>query len=62
LSLAEKSDVLKKYDDLPEMSQRRAACKLNVSHLIGDAEKSTRMRVQIANEKGTVMKRKSKRL
>jgi hypothetical protein len=31
LSVEEKLDVLKKYDELPKMSQRQAACKLKVS-------------------------------
>ncbi|XP_025203182.1 tigger transposable element-derived protein 3-like [Melanaphis sacchari] len=41
LSVKEKLDVLKKYDELPKMSQRQAACKLNLSQsLLGRMLKS----------------------
>jgi len=65
LSLAEKSDVLKEYDDLRQMSRRQASCESKVSQsLLGRMLKSRQkisemrqwqMRVRIVNEKGPLL-------
>lgn len=62
MSAGEKLDILKKYDELPKMSQRQAACKLNVSQsLLGRMLKS-RQEIENASlaDKGRIRKRAGK--
>ncbi|XP_050547232.1 tigger transposable element-derived protein 6-like [Daktulosphaira vitifoliae] len=62
LSVEEKLDVLKKYDELPQMSQRQAACKLNVSQsLLGRMLKS-RQKIENASLANVNSNRKRKRV
>lgn len=62
LSVEEKLDVLKKYDELPNMSQRQAACKLNVSqNLLGRMLKS-RQEIENASLGNVNSNRKRKRV
>jgi len=61
LSVEGKLDVLKKYDELPKMSQRQAACKLNVSQsLLGRMLKS-RQQIENASLENVDLNRKRKR-
>ncbi|XP_025414144.1 tigger transposable element-derived protein 3-like [Sipha flava] len=62
LSVEEKLDVLKKYDELPKTSQRQAACKLNVSQsLLGRMLKS-RQEIENASLENVNSNRERKRV
>jgi len=61
LSLAEKLVVLKKYDDLPEMSQWQTDCKLNMCQNILNMMLKSRQEIETALLTNESLDRKRKR-
>ncbi|CAI6366965.1 unnamed protein product [Macrosiphum euphorbiae] len=62
LSVEEKLDVLKKYDELPKMSQQQAACKLNVSQSLLGRMLKIRQEIENASLENVNSNRKRKRV
>lgn len=61
MNAGEKLDFLKKYDELPQMSQRQTACKLNVSQCLFGRILKNRQEIENASLANESSDRKRKR-